>query len=387
MCIRDRYIWADAPREMPGWEAPTWHRNPHRDEYYYGLFWSGMPDLNLANPEVKAFAEDVSRYWLEEMGVAGFRLDAVSHFFEEGGRWRHVPATHDWLREYSAMVKRIDPTAFTVGEVFDDLDATLAYYPDQLDTYFMFELADAMVEAANTASKERVVTVMNRIQDRLPQGRWSTFVRNHDQNRTMTDLGGSYDRARVVASLLLTLPGTPFVYYGEELGMTGSKLDGDPRLRTPMHWERAPHVGFSEVRPWEPLRPDSFTANVEVMDDDPGSLLNHYRRLIHVRKASPALATGDFLALETRQPAALAYLRRVEGQTVVVLTNLGDAPLTGVEVASPAGAVPAGRYTAEPLLGDPAETPAVRVGNDGRIRGWAPVRALAPYETRIFLLR
>jgi alpha-amylase len=208
---------------MPGWQAPTWHRNPHRDEYYYGLFWSGMPDLNLANPEVKAFAEDVSRYWLEEMGVGGFRLDAVSHFFEDGGEWRHVPGRTSGCGSTPAMVKGIDPTAFTVGEVFDDLDATLAYYPDQLDTYFMFELADAIVESANTASKERVVAVMNRIQDRLPQGRWSTFLRNHDQNRTMTDLGGSYDRARVAASLLLTLPGTPFVYYGEEIGMTGSK--------------------------------------------------------------------------------------------------------------------------------------------------------------------
>lgn len=384
---RDWYVWAPEPREMPGWEAPTWHRNPHRDEYYFGLFWGGMPDLNLDHPEVRAFTEDVSRYWLEEMGVAGFRLDAVSHFFEEGGRWRHVPATYAWLRDYAAVLDRIDPSAFTVGEVFDDLDATLAYYPDQLDTFFMFELADAIIEAANSGSKERLVGVMERIQDRLPHGRWSTFIRNHDQNRTMTDLGGSFDRAKVAASLLLTLPGTPFVYYGEEIGMTASKSDGDPRLRTPMHWTLEPRVGFSPVRPWEPLRPDSFTANVEALEADPASLLNHYRHLIQIRKGHPPLATGDFVALETGEAAALAFLRRVRGQNALVLVNLGGTPLRGVALSSPRESVPAGRYTAAPLLGDVADRAALRVGSDGRIRGWAPVRTLRPYETRIFLLR
>ena len=111
--------------------------------------------------------------------------------------------------------------------------------------------------------------------------------------------------------------------------MTGSKSDGDPRLRTPMHWARAPHVGFSNVRPWEPLHPDSLTANVEAQDDDPASLLNHYRRLIHIRTASPALAYGDLVPLETGDDAAMAFLRRVEGETALVLINLGAAPLEG----------------------------------------------------------
>lgn len=378
--FRDWFIWSPEPRPAPGWDyGPIWHDVPERDEYYYGLFWGGMPDYNLANPDVTAELKEIARFWLEEMGVDGFRLDAVGHFFEgPNGEWKHDPATHAWLRDYQAYLRSVKPDVWTVGEVWDDTGAILPYYPDQLDAYFIFQVADGLMDAVRTGSGDRLVAAVEQVQQHVPAGRWSPFLRNHDQTRTMTELDGHAGRARLAASLLLTLPGFPFLYYGEEIGMTGDKPD--PRLRTPMHWTRERAAGFTRGLPWEPLQPDSFAANVAVQDGDPESLLNHHRRLIRLRAATPALgATGEFIPLRSTADGVLAYLRRDQGQTVLVLANLGEAPVTGAALSSDVALLPAGQHAVRPLFG-PAEATTLRVGRDGRLREWVAVPTLAPLE-------
>lgn len=384
--FRDWFLWAPEEREAPGWGHPVWHPVPGRDEYYYGLFWGGMPDFNLANPTVTAELKEVARYWLEEMGVDGFRLDAVAHFFEgPDGAWKHDPAVHPWLRDYQAHLRSVKPDVWTVGEVWDPTDSILPYYPDQLDSYFIFEVADGIVDAVRTGSGAGLIAAVEQVQASVPAGRWSPFLRNHDQTRTLTDLAGHEGRARLAATLLLTLPGFPFLYYGEEIGMTADKPD--PRLRTPMHWTVEPGAGFTTGVPWEPLQPDSFTANVAVQHDDPASLLNHHRRLIRLRAATPALgATGAFVPLRASAgDGVLAYLRQDEGQSVLVLTNLGETPVERVAVSSEAAVLAPGAYAVRPLFG-PAEGTRVVVGDDGRIRDWVPVPALAPFEAVVLEL-
>lgn len=361
---RDWYLWAPVARSVPGWHAPVWHRAPGRDEYYFGLFWSGMPDLNLANPEVRAEAENVARFWLEEMGVDGFRLDAVAHFFEAGDTLRNAPATHPWLRDYAASIRRMAPNAFTIGEVWDSTGAILNYYPDQLDAYFIFDVADALVDAVNSGSKDRLVAAVQRAQRDLPPGRWSPFLRNHDQTRTMTELKGDAAHAKLAATLLLTLPGLPFLYYGEEIGMAASKPD--PRLRTPMPWKLGRAGGFTTGVPWEPLQPDSLTANVEAQDSDPESLLNHHRRLIHLRSGHPALGFGDFVPVSTSIDGALAYLRRANGRTALVVANLTGQRLEGLIVSSAGAVLPAGQYSVRRLMGGDMEV-SFAAGRNGRI--------------------
>lgn len=380
---RDWFLWSPAPRPAPGWEAPVWHRVPNRDEHYYGLFWSGMPDYNLANDAATAELKDIARFWLEEMEVDGFRIDAVGHFFEgPSGEWKHGARVHPWLRDYQAYLRTVRPDAFTIGEVWDSIGAIQPYYPDQLESYFMFEVADGLVNAVRSGSGGSFIAAVSRAQRDLPRGRWSPFLRNHDQTRTMTELRGHVRRARLAATLLLTLPGFPFLYYGEELGMTADKPD--PRLRTPMHWTVERTAGFtSAALPWEPLQPDSFTANVAVQDADPASLLNHYRRMIRLRAANPALgATGDFIPVETGRDDVIAYARREGPQTVLVLANLGEDRVRGVALSSAGAVLPAGRYSGRALLGSAVEA-ALRVRNDGRIRGWVPVPVLEPFEAYV----
>jgi glycosidase len=378
---RDWFRWSDSPGPPNEWGDNNWRRSPVRDEYYYGFFWHTMPDLNWETAAVREEMKRVATFWLEEMGADGLRLDAVRHLMEDGGRTKNVPRNHDMLREYAAHVREVAPNAFTIGEVFDSTDALLAYYPDQLDAYFAFEVADAILDAVRAGSSTGLIASVLRLQHAVPNHRWSPFLRNHDQTRTLTWLEGDVARAKLAASLLLTLPGIPFVYYGEEIGMTGDKPD--PRLRTPMHWSLGPAAGFTEGVPWEPLQPDSFTVNVQAMDDDPHSLLNLYRELIHLRVENPALGSGELVALDAGTEAVAAYLRRKGDQVALVVANLGTTPLTDVALSSDAPVLPAGRYAPEVLLGGEAAPP-LPIGGDGRLRGYVPLSSLAPLKAHVF---
>jgi glycosidase len=348
------------------WGGDNWHRSAVRGDYYYGFFWGGMPDLNYENPAVLEEAKRISRFWLIEMGVDGFRLDAIRHLIEEGNGaiTENVPATHTVLRNYSAYIREIAPHAFTIGEVWDSTGAMLPYYPDQLDAHFAFEVSDSIIAAVRTRSASKLFAPLLRIQEAIPADRWAPFLRNHDQTRTLTELGGDIARAKVAATILLTIPGLPFVYYGEEIGMTGNKPD--ERLRTPMHWRRTRAAGFTTGQPWQALQPDSLTANVEAQENDPASLLNLYRRLIYLRAENPALATGALTPLAAGSDAVAAYLRRANDRAVIVVSNLGPTALSRLRITSTLPVLPPGRYSLRSLLDDKGVAQ-INVGSGGRI--------------------
>jgi glycosidase len=263
----------------------------------------------------------------------------------------------------------------------------MPYYPDQLTSYFGFELADSLLSAVRTGSAAGLLAGFLRLQDTLPPYRWSPFLSNHDGTRSLTTLGGDVARAKLAATLLLTLPGLPFVYYGEEIGMTGDKPD--PRLRTPMQWNPRPGLGFTSGTAWESAQPDSLTTTVEAQDTDPGSLLNLYRRLIGLRRSNDALATGRLVSLAAQSPQVAAYLRHAEDgkHTVLVVANLGATAVSHASIGSVASVLPAGRYAARNLLGGPNGA-TLQVGRDGRIRGYVPLRGkIGPRQSLILDLR
>lgn len=358
------------------WGDDNWHRSPVSDEYYYAFFWHGMPDLNLENTEVREEAKRIATFWLREMSVDGFRLDAVKFFIEEGDRIQDTSGTHEFLREYAAHVRRITPDAFTVGEVWDSTGAVLPYYPDQLDAYFAFELADSILAAVQHGSARGLLNHALRLQSVLPDHRYATFLRNHDQTRTMTVLGGDVAGAKLAAALLLTLPGLPFVYYGEEIGMTGDKPD--ERIRTPMQWSAQPAGGFTRGVPWQPLQADWSRTNVAAQEYVDGSLLNLYRRLIHLRAGNAALARGELLVLGGTGDGVATYVRRNADGAVLVVLNLGMQP-RALALTSAAAVLPPGRYAVGDLLGD-VQPDVLTVGADGRIEDYRPVPEIAARE-------
>jgi glycosidase len=376
------FRWAPTkPGELNPWGQSNWHKSPVRDEWFYGFFWSGMPDLNYTHPPVMAEAKKIARFWLEEMDVDGFRLDAIPYLVEEPGRINHSPGTHAALREYAAFVRSVKPDAFTVGEVSDNSDAMVTYYPDQLDSHFAFEVADSIIAGVRRGLAHGILPPVLRLQRELPDNRWSPFLRNHDQPRTVTELGGDLAKARIASFVMLTLPGVPFVYYGEEIGMVGSKPD--ERLRTPMQWTREPGAGFTTGRPWQQLQDDSAVTTVESQEGDSRSILELHRQLIPLRDATPALASGRLIPLTASNDAVVAYLRRDGERMVLVIANVGTTPANGVVLGSDPGALPAGEWKLRSLLGV-NDAAALTIGADGRVNGYRLLQSLTPLEGYVF---
>ena len=381
---RPWFRWSPTrPTELNPWGQSNWHKSPLRDEWYYGFFWSGMPDLNYAHPPVVSETKRIARFWLQEMGVDGFRLDAVPYLVEEPGRMMHTAGTHALLRDYEAYLRSVKPRVYTIGEMSDSNGVLPSYYPDQLDAYFAFEVADSIISAVRRGSASGVLPPILRVQRDLPRDRWAPFLRNHDQPRTATEFGGDLGRARVAAFILLTLPGMPFVYYGEEIGMTGAKPD--ERLRTPMQWRAQAGAGFTDGTPWQQMQRDSLGTTVEAQEGDSSSLLNHHRRLIHLRASNAALGRGRLIPLTASNPAVSAYVRRDGTHAVLVIANLSSRPAEGVVLSAGAHALPAGDWTLRSLLGGTGAAP-LHITTDGRLRDYAPLPTLAPLDGYLFEL-
>lgn len=380
---RKWYRWSPTKLDKGSWGAEVWHKSPVRDEYYYGLFSPAMPDLNYETPVVLREAEHVAEFWLDSMHVDGFRLDAVSFLVEDGARLSHTPGTHRVLREWQASVRAVRPDVFTVGEVYAPNDTVLAYYPDQLTSYFAFEVADSLIAGVRSGSAKGMLGPALQMQRDAPRDGWSPFLRNHDQPRTMTELGGDVARAKVAATLLLTMPGMPFVYYGEEIGMTGGKPD--QRIRTPMQWSAARGEGFTAGTPWEQMQTDSMTTTVAAQAGHAGSLFRLYTRLIHLRTRCSALVDGEIVPLETGNDAVAAYLRRGSTSTVLVVANLSSEPQRDVSLGSADSVLASGRWSVRDLLGTSKAT-VMAIGATGRVSHYVPLRTLAPTSVHVFEL-
>jgi len=339
---RDWYIFAP-PDRVPAtrgpWNQQVWQQM--NGQHYFGIFWSGMPDLNYRNPEVTAEAYRIADYWLQDVGVDGFRLDAVRHLIEDGDVMNDTPETVAWLQGFRQHVHAVAPGSMTVGEVWTDTDTVSEYVrAGALDLAFEFDLAGAILDAAKSGSGARLAYALSNVATSYPDGQFATMITNHDQNRVASELGGDVARLRLAATLLLTAPGVPFVYYGEEIGQIGAKPD--EMIRNPMPWTPGPNGGFTAAEaPWEPLQPGYERRNVASQAADPGSLLHYYRRLIRLRQSEAALARGSLRVLDTGRDDVLAYERADGQRSLVVIANLSTETVSGFRVPGQAGGYPA----------------------------------------------
>jgi glycosidase len=363
----DWYVWAD--ERPPG---PGWHRDGER--WYFGLFTEQMPDLNLANPEVAAEIVDVARFWLTELDVDGFRLDAAKHLVEDGTVTENTPATHDWLEAFTDAVHDLDPRAMLLGEVFDLSQVSAGYVPEALDLTFDFGLAGATVDSVRAGSAGRLTSALAEVAELERSDEFASFLTNHDQERVASALDGDPASLRLAASLLFTGPGTPFIYYGEEIGMLGEKPD--ERIRTPMQWDASePAGGFSAVPPWQPLSDGWPTVNVAAQRDDPSSLRSLYRDLVALRGEHVALRRGSIVPLTVDADGVVATLRSAPDETLLVLANLSDQPVTDYALELGAGPL-CGSPTATSVLG--ADSPVAPVVTPaGGFAGYRPLGELA----------
>ncbi len=371
---RDWYIWSDRPNN---WQAAfggsAWERDAATRQYYLHLFAPPQPDLNWRNPDVRSAQLDVFRFWLDR-GVDGFRLDVFNAYFKSPDlpdnpgkpglrgfdRQRHVfdmdqPEMIPLLCDLR-MLLDARPERYAVGETYVADPAKAASYcgEDRLHAAFSFDFTGNGISypwnprwlAERIARRERAFG---------ERSAWPTTVlSNHDLPRAAGRYGRGEDDgpARAALTLLLTLRGTPFLYYGEEIGMRDITLRrsqildppgrrywpvyrGRDGCRSPMQWDASENAGFSRARPWLPVHPDFRARNVAAQAADPSSLLAFTRALISLRRRTPALVRGDYTPVPAPS-GVLTYLRGLPGQKVLVAINFSRAP-TRLPVASTLG--------------------------------------------------
>jgi alpha-glucosidase len=363
---RDWYLWRDGTPDTPpnNWLAafgtgPTWTWDEATRQWYLHLFLPQQPDLNWSNPEVQAAMHDVLRFWLDR-GVDGFRADVVHLIGKNPELPSHPPelvgsnvvhthdleVTHGLLRGIRAVLEEYDGERAMVGEVnLRSPELIAPYYGHGDELHLAFNFAP-MLGPWDAASWRDAIT--GTLAVFAPRDAWPTWVlSNHDTPRHRTRFGGSEARARSAAVLLLTLPGTPFLYAGEELGLEDAVVPPDRRVdpggrdgcRAPLPWTAEPGHGWPS-EPWLPFPPEPAARSAEAQRGDRTSVLHLYRRLLAARRASPALHRGTWEELAVPD-GALGYRRSTGDDARLVLVNFADAsvevpldaPLT-VEVAS-----------------------------------------------------
>jgi glycosidase len=364
---RGWYVWSDT---NPGWFSPTgsggpaWY--PSNGAWYYAAFVGGMPDLNLTNPAVEAELVAAMKSWLKR-GVDGFRLDAVPYFIETGpgAGQLNQKATHDFLKRIRAALQGDYPQTLLVAEVWQSRETVATYYGvgDEVQLAFTFDLADRLVRAAGSGNSD---DAMNAIYDAetslggIDRGFQAPFLTNHDQVRVMQQVRGDAGAARVAAATLFAMAGTPFVYYGEELGMQGGLTRDDRDKRTPYHWDDTlPYSGFSGVTPWySASTAEAAGTDLASQRADPASLWSLYRSLIALRRAQPALQSVELRPLPasaTILPAPIAVLRTAAGKRVLFVANLANTPSGAFTVTIPLP--PPATVFPSILLGEGLDTP------------------------------
>lgn len=368
---RDWYVWLD---DDPHWENQVWH--PWNNDYYYAVFWEGMPDLNYKNPAVTAEMQNVTRFWLAEVGIDGFRLDAIPGLIEMGPVTVNTKASHDWFADYFAFYKGIKPDAMTIGEIWSGDAEVVPWVADQqVDLAFEFDLAFAMLASINEGNSAPILATLSSGTRLFPKGQYGTFLANHDMHRVMDQIGSNPEKAKAAASLYFSLPGVPFLYYGEELGMSEDGL-----RRVPMQWSGERYAGFSDVAPWEKPDSDYPVFNVAAETSDPESILSHYRSLISMRNSHAALRTGELALLFTFNQGLFGCLRTTADESILVIVNLTDAPVRDYKLSLPASTLLPGEYAPVSLL---AETPltALTVLEKGQISNYVPAAEIPAYAT------
>ncbi|MGD8491653.1 MAG: maltose alpha-D-glucosyltransferase [Anaerolineae bacterium] len=384
---RDWYVWSSTDERYSeariiflDYEDSNWTWDPVRGAYYWHRFFHHQPDLNYDHPAVQQEMLNVVRFWLDQ-GVDGFRVDAVPYLYErEGTSCENLPETHTYLKRLRAFVDAYAPGTLLLSEANQWPEDVRPYLGDgdEFHMNFHFPLMPRIFLALARADWTPILEILDRTPPIPASCQWATFLRCHDEltlemvteeerqfmwqfyapkSRMRLNLGirrrlaplldNNRARIELANSLLFTLPGSPVLYYGDEIGMGDDIwLEDRDGVRTPMQWSAAANAGFSEADPaalYCPVIDDAAygyrRVNVAAQTTDPGSLWHRMRNMIRVRREQPALGRGaiQFLDLGTR--AVLAYVREHHGEKVLAVNNLSDSAQT---VVLPAAQLPAG---------------------------------------------
>ncbi|NNC95414.1 MAG: T9SS type A sorting domain-containing protein [Chitinophagales bacterium] len=365
---RDWYVWSP---NHPGFNGPwgqnVWHN--YGGSYYYGLFWNGMPDLNFSHPPVKTAIFNATTFWMNK-GADGFRLDAIKYLDEDGSLLENTPETYQLLEDFNTHYKGVDADAFTVGEVWSNTASIVPYVQnDRLDVCFEFDLAGSIINGVNSQSAIPMEAQIQTVQSSYSKLQYATFLTNHDMDRILNQMGADIDKMKQAAAIYLTLPGIPFVYYGEEIGMMGS--GAHENIRTPMQWSAGSNAGFTSGSPWYGVGSNYPSNNVGTMDSDPNSLLSQYKTYIKIRNENEPLKKGYLLLLDEVGDNVISYMRVFNNEAVIFLGNLSDQP-SSPQLTLNASSLTPGNYYVNDLLTD-STIGNLTINTNGGFTSWQPL--------------
>lgn len=402
---RDYYVWSDSDDRYSeariiflDTEPSNWSYDEVAGQYYWHRFFRHQPDLNWDNPQVREEMFRIVDYWMD-MGIDGFRADAVPYLIErEGSNCENLPETHEILKTLRRRMDERYPGRILLAEANQWPEEVRAYFGDgdEFHMGFHFPVMPRLFMALKQGEATPIVEIMRRTPPIPENCQWCIFLRNHDEltlemvtekerqymwqeyapefrmrlnlgirRRLAPLLDGDRRKLELLNSILFTLPGTPIIYYGDEIGMGDNIwLEDRNGVRTPMQWTDGPNAGFSEAPAKElyaPVVDDPVygyqRVNVAAQRQGPDSLFHFFRRMIATRQEHPCFGRGSFELVETGQSAVLAYRRAYQEEQVLVLHNLGGTP---VKVELPDGPsvdlldhqiYPAGRVTLAPHQG------------------------------------
>ncbi|QNE16795.1 trehalose synthase [Kribbella qitaiheensis] len=408
---RDWYVWRDEPPAdaaegivFPDQETSLWQYDEQAGQYYLHQFYKQQPDLDIANPQVREEIIRIIGFWLQ-LGLSGFRVDAVPFLLDTKGAQDAgaLPDPHDYLRDLRAFLNRRNGHALLLGEVNLPYQDTRKFFGDEdgdeLTMCFDFIGMQKLYLSLARSDPAELVKALNERPVPPEEAQWGTFVRNHDEltldklteqekqevfdafgpdqdmqlygrglrRRLPPMLGNDPARIKMVYSLLFSLPGTPVLFYGEEIGMGENlSVDGRNAVRTPMQWTSGVNGGFSAADPDNLFRPmvegELSPEYVNVADQrrDPDSLFSWIKLLVQRYRESPELSWGTCTILATEAPSVFAHRSDCEGGTVIALHNFADEP---AEVTIAVAGAAAGLRVADLLSGAVTE-----VGTDGTFR-------------------
>jgi maltose alpha-D-glucosyltransferase/alpha-amylase len=370
---RDYYVWSDTDQKYSrariiflDTEPSNWTWDTEAGQYYWHRFYASQPDLNYDNPRVQAEMFNVIRFWAE-LGIDGFRADAVPYLFErEGTNCENLPETHQYLKQLRAFLDREFPGKILLCEANQWPEDVRPYFGDgdEFHMGFHFPVMPRIFMAIRKEKREPLVWILNRTPS-IPQNcQWCTFLRNHDEltlemvtpeerqwmwqeyapeprmrlnlgirRRLAPLLDNDRRKIELANSLLFTLPGSPTIYYGDEIGMGDNIwLDDRNGVRTPMQWNATRNAGFSDANPEKLYSPvidqapyNSEQINVTRLLKDPVSLLNQIRKMIAIRKQYKAFGLGSFKWVECGNAHVAAYFRQYSNQRILIINNLSAA--------------------------------------------------------------
>ena len=386
---RDYYVWSDTDQKyreariiFVDSQPSNWEFDPQTGQYYWHRFFAHQPDLNYDNPAVQQAMLDVVKFWLD-LGVDGFRADAVPYLFQrEGTSCENLPETHAYLKRLRAFMDAHYPGRILLSEANQWPEDTRPYFGDgdEFHMAFHFPVMPRIFMALARSDRQPILDILARTPPIPESCQWSTFLRCHDEltlemvteeerafmwdfyapeprmrlnlgirRRLAPLLDNDRRKMELANSILFTLPGSPTIYYGDEVGMGDNIwLEDRDGVRTPMQWSDEKNAGFSSAHPsrlYSPVIDDEGfgyqKVNVRAQRNDPSSLFHTLRKMISIRKKHKSFGRGDCQFLHPDNAAVLAYIRHHEDESILVVNNLASSPQrVALELAPFSGSSP-----------------------------------------------